>query len=165
MLMTCPHWSLVERPRANALATPASGPASLLLPGLDPVAVHAGGSPQLQLRVKAGRAGPGHQGEKLRAQLAGCGLRARRVGADGAWARRIGTRSASARRIGAGGAWVRRVGAGGAWARRIGARGASARGIGTRGASARGIGTRSASARRIGTRSASARSVGAGASV
>ena len=77
MLMTCPHWSLVERQRAGALTTPASAASGLLLPGQHSVAVGAGGGAQLELGIEAGRPGPRHQREQFRAEFAGCGGTAR----------------------------------------------------------------------------------------
>ena len=71
MLMTCPHWSLVERQRADALTTPASAASGLLLPGQHAVAVGAGGGAQLELGVEAGRPGPRHEREQFRAEFAG----------------------------------------------------------------------------------------------
>src|SRR5258708_7161928 len=74
----CRYWSLAERVRSPAAATPprrrarrASGGVAALFPGPspDPLAVGPRGGTQFQFGIDPGLARPGHEGEQGRADL------------------------------------------------------------------------------------------------
>src|SRR5690348_9259024 len=71
----CRYWSLAERARSIAAATPppgrSAGAAALFLrPPPDPLAVAPRGGAQFQFRIDTGRTCPGHEREQRRADLA-----------------------------------------------------------------------------------------------